>query len=149
MDKYPCMKIYQFDYHLKKLERIKYIIKSCENDRYKIIENVEINKIEKKNLTKDLDKKLEIVKNKYVLFHSEFYELINEIIKYECFSDINRECTKDALCMSNEDNNRVRKTIKVLFNKITKLYGNAKSDLIRENELCLYKINKIKKINFF
>ena len=129
----PCIKLYQFDYHLKKLERIKSIIKNCDNDRYQIIENVEISKIEKKNLTKDLDNILSIVKDKYVVIHNEFYELINEIVKYECCSDINRECSKDALCMSKEDNNRIFKAIKVLFKKIVKLYGNAESNLIREN----------------
>ena len=146
---YPCIKIYQFNYLIKKLKKVKSTIRKCENDRFKIIENVEISKIEKKNLTKSLDKKLSLVKNKYVIIHNNFYELINEVMKYECCTNINRECKKDVLCMKKEDNDRVLKSISDLNNKIVNFSKEVETYLVIENELCLHRINKIKKIKFF
>ena len=149
MNDLPCIKVKQVIPLVEKMEKIKIIIMDCIRDRYVKIENVGINEIQKKNYTKELDKKLTLTKNKYVLLHEKLYEIIDEIVKCECCSNLDHLCRGDVFCLKQEDNKKIWSETDELFSKIINFYDEVENKLVLESELCLHKINKIKKIKFF
>ena len=149
MNDYPCLKVSQVIPLVKKMEKIKIIINDCVKDRCEKIENVGINELEKKNYTKDLDKRLTLLKNKYVILHGKLYDIIDEIVKCECCNNLDHICRGDVFCLKQKDNRKLWEEMDGLFNKIIKFYDDVESMLVLEKELCLHRVNKIRKLKFF
>ena len=149
MNDYPCLKVSQVIPLVEKMEKIKIIIGDCVKHRYGKIENIGINEIQKKNYTKELDKRLTLTKNKYVLLHGKLYDILDEIVKCECCSSLEHICRGDVFCLKQEDNKKLWEEMDGLFNKIINFYEEVENGLVLELELCLHRINKIRKVKFF
>ena len=147
MNDFPCLKLSQVIPLVDKMEKIKIIIiMECIRDRYSKIENVGLNEVQKK---KELDKKLTLTKNKYIILHGKLYDIIDEIVKCECCSNSNHICKGDVFCLNHEDNKKIWEEMDGLFNKITTFYDEVENKLVLELELCLHRINKVRKVKFF
>ena len=149
MNDFPCLKVSQVIPLVKKMEKIKNIIKGCVGDRCERIENIGINKLEKKKQTKDLDKRLALTKNKYILLHGKLYDILDEIVKCECCNNLEHICRGDVFCLKQKDNKKLWEEMDGLFNKIINFHDEVESMLVLETELCLHRINKIRKVKFF
>ena len=149
MNDFPCLKVNQVIPLVEKMEKIKIIIMDCIRDRYVKIENVGMNEMQKKNFTKELDKKLTLTKNKYVILHDKLYDIVDEIVKCECCSNLDHICRGDVFCLKHEDNKKIWEEMDGLFNKIINFYDEVENKLVLELELYLHRINKIRKVKFF
>ena len=149
MNDFPCLKVSQVIPLVKKMEKIKIIIKDVRFDRYERIENISINELEKKKQTKDLDKRLTLCQNKYILLHGKLYDILDEIVKCECCNSPNHICRGDVFCLKQEDFKKLWEEMDGLFNKIINFYDEVESMLVLETELCFHRINKIRKVKFF
>ena len=145
----PCIKINQVTPLVVKMEKIKKIITDCVRERNVKINSVGIEEEFKKNLTKELDKKLTLTKNKYLLLYNKLYEIIDKMVKCECCSNLDHECKGDVFCLEPEESKKIWNEMDGLFSKIINFYEEIKNKLLIEIELCLYRINRIKKIKFF
>ena len=58
-------------------------------------------------------------------------------------------CNKDSCCLKLSDNEKVWNTIDELHNELNDFYLEIETGLVVETEICLHKLNKIKKISFF
>ena len=146
---YQCFKISQAIPVVKKLNIIKNLINQTIQERTNKIEKIWINDEEKKKkITKELDKKLSLLKNKYNIIHNKLYDIINIIVKCECCIRDDIICNGDSLCLDKKDNEKIWENMDDLFDKIENFYNEVESKLIMELELCLFRINKIKKINY-
>ena len=81
---YQCFKISQVIPVVKKLNKIKNLINLTIQERTNKVNVLRINEEEKKKITKELDKKLSLTKNKYNIIHNKLYDIINTIVKCEC-----------------------------------------------------------------
>ena len=149
MSDYSCLKVRQLNYLIDIMNKIKNIIKKCNEAKIDKIDPLSIIEIEKKKLTKELDKKLNLVKNRYDLLHSKLYNILDIIINCECSNSKKNNCKKDSLCLKSKENEELWLERDNLYEKILKFYQEIKINLILETELCLYRVNKIKKINFY
>ena len=153
MNHFPCIKIRDIIQLIKKLEKIKKIIKECNSERSEKIENIYnkegINEIEKKYQLLNLDKRLKLTTKKYILLHNKLYNIIENIIKFECCVNSNKQCKKDATCLKNKDNDKYLEITDELYNEIDNFYNEVETMLVVETEICFHKLNKIKKINYF
>ena len=73
---YQCFKISQTISVVKKLNKIKNIINDTIRERIDKVDVLPINELEKKKITKELDKKLSLVKNKYNIIHKTNYMIL-------------------------------------------------------------------------
>ena len=155
MNQFPCLKIRDIFTLIKNLEKVKFIIKECINERTNKIENIynkdflNINEMEKKYQLLDLDKRLKLTTKKYILLHNKLYNVIENIIKCECCVNSNKQCKKDSSCLKNKDNDKYLEITDELHNEIDNFYNEVETMLVVETEICFHKLNKIKKINYF
>ena len=133
---------------VKKLNKIKTLINETIQERSNKIDTIHVNEVEKKKITKELDKKLSLLKNKYNIIHNKLYDIINIIVKCECCIRDDVICNGELLCLKKKDNEEIWKNMDELFDKIENFYNEVETKLIMELELCLFRLNKIKKINY-
>ena len=145
---YQCFKISQTITVVKKLYKIKNIINNIIEERNNKIKGVAINELEKKKIVKDLDKKIQLTKNKYNIIHNKLYNIINILYSCECCINDDLKCSTESMCLKPKQNEEIWTDMDILFNKITNFYEEVESKLVIELNLCLYKINSIKKINY-
>ena len=156
MSQMRCLKLNNINTLIKKLEKIKIIIKDCCRDREETIENIfnkelnaNLNERDKKKYTQSLDKKLNLYKKKYSLLHNKLYNVVDIIANCKCCVNIDHHCNRDSFCLKKEDNEKVWEIIDEIHNDFDNFYLDLELDLVVEKEICLHKLNKIKKINFF
>ena len=145
---YQCFKISQSISLIKKLHKIKNLINDSILERNKKINSLKINEEEKNKITKDLDKKLSQFKVKYNIIHNKLYDIINIIVKCECCNRDDMNCNGGLMCLKENDNEEIWKGMDLLIDKIENFYIDVETKLILELELCLFRINKIKKIDY-
>ena len=145
---YPCYKIRDCISEIKKLNKIKNLINLTIQERNGKINSLKINEEEKKKLTKDLDKNISLTRVKYNIIHNKLYDIIGTLGKYGCALDENHLCEKGITCLSEEDNKEVWEGMDYLISNIEEYYIEVETKLILELELCLFRLNKIKKIDY-
>ena len=145
---YQCFKISQTITLIKKLNKIKTLINQTIKERASKINSIKINEDEKKKLTKELDKKISQFKVKYNIIHNKLYDIINTIVKCECCVRDDMICNGGLMCLNEKDNEEIWKNMDILFDKIENFYNEIETKLILELELCLFRLNKIKKIDY-
>ena len=145
---YQCFKITQSISLIKKLHKIKNLINDSILERNKKISLIKINEEEKNKITRDLDKALSLFKTKYNIIHNKLYDIINIIIKCECCVRDDMICNGGIMCLKENDNEGIWKEMDYLIDKIGNFYNDVETKLILELELCLFRINKIKKIDY-
>ena len=145
---YPCYKIRETINEVKNLNKIKNIINQTLQERNNKIRLIKINEEEKKKITKDLDKNISQAKVKYNIIHNKLYDIINILVKNECAMDENNLCEKGLKCLKKKDNEEIWNGMDYLISKIQEYYIEVETKLVLELELCLFKINKIKKIDY-
>ena len=146
--RYECFKISQAITIVKKLNKIKNIINYVIREKSNRIDPLSINELEKKKITKDLDKKLTQVKNKYKIIHDKLYNIINLLTECECCVRKDMKCQGGVMCLKPKDNEEIWLEMDGLFDKVINFYDEVETKLVIEIELCLYRVNKIKKINY-
>ena len=156
MKEYPCLKVSQVIPLVKKLEKIKIVITNCADNRNERIENIFKNELdgrvtvmEKKNLLKELDKKLYQMKNIYAVIHNKLYDVVETIHKCECCVNPSRICKGRVMCLKSEENKKLWEEMDKLSVSVLNFYEEVESKLVLETELCFHLLNKIKKIKFF
>ena len=145
---YQCFKISQTISVVKKLNKIKNIINDTIRERLDKVDILPINELEKKKITKELDKKLSLVKNKYNIIHNKLYDIINILMTCECCVRNDMVCNGGSMCLKPKENEEIWIEMDSLFDKIINFYEEVETKLVIELELCLYKINKIRKISY-
>ena len=145
---YECFKISQTITMVKKLNKIKNIINTTIRERLDRVDILPINELEKKKITKELDKKLTLVKNKYNIIHEKLYNIINILMSCECCVRNDMICKGGIMCLKPKENEEIWIEMDSLFDKIINFYEEVETKLVIELELCLHKINKIKKISY-
>ena len=145
---YPCYKIRDCISEIKKLNKIKNLINLTIQERNGKIKSLKINEEEKKKLTKELDKNISQTRVKYNIIHNKLYDIIGTLGKYGCALDENHLCEKGLTCLSEEDNKEVWDGMDSLISNIEEYYIEVETKLILELELCLFRLNKIKKIDY-
>ena len=145
---YPCYKIRECISEIKKLNKIENLINQTIQERNGKINSLKINEEEKKKATKDLDKNISQSRVKYNIIHNKLYDIINTLVKYGCALDENTLCEKGLTCLSEEDNKEVWDGMDYLITKIDEYYIEVETKLILELELCLFRLNKIKKVDY-
>ena len=145
---YPCFNISQCLSLVKKLHKIKKLINDTILEKNKKINSLKINEEEKNKITKELVKKLSQFKVKYNIIHNKLYDIINTIVKCECCIREGHQCDGGVMCLKENDNEEIWKEMDYLIDKIENFYNEVETKLILELELCLFRINKIKKIDY-
>ena len=145
---YQCFKISQSITMVKKLNKIKNIINTTIRERLDKVDVLPINELEKKKITKELDKKLTLLKNKYNTIHNKLYDIINILITCECCVRDDMTCNGGVMCLKPKENEEIWIEMDSLFDKIINFYEEVETKLVIELELCLYRINKIRKISY-
>ena len=133
---------------IKKLNKIKNLINLTIQERTNKINSLRISDEEKKKITKELDKKLSQTKVKYNIIHNKLYDIINTIVKCECCNRDDLVCNGGLMCLKENDNEEIWKNMDILFDKIENFYNEIETKLVLELELCLFRLNKIKKIDY-
>ena len=145
---YQCFKISQCLSLIKKLHKIKNLINDCIIERNKKINLVKINEEEKNKITKNLDKTISLFRTKYNIIHNKLYDIINVIVKCECCIRDDMVCNGGIMCLKENDNEEIWKEMDYLIDKIEIFYNDVETKLILELELCLFRLNKIKKTDY-
>ena len=145
---YECFKISQAITVVNKLNKIKNIINATIRERGEKVDILSINELEKKKITKELDKKLTLVKNKYNIIHDKLYNIINILTSCECCVRNDMKCQGGVMCLKPKENEEIWIEMDSLFDKIINFYEEVETKLVIELELCLFKINRIKKISY-
>ena len=145
---YQCFKIIKCLPLIKKLHKIKNLINDTILEKNKKINPLKINEEEKNKITKELNKKLSLFKTKYNIIHNKLYDIINIMVKCECCIRDDMECKGSMMCLKENDNEEIWKEMDYLIDKIEIFYNEVETKLILELELCLFRINKIKKIDY-
>ena len=155
MNQMRCLKLSNINKLIKKLEKIKIIIKDCNTDRYKNIENIfskelasSLNESDKKKYTASLDKKLTLYKKKYYLLHNKLYNVVDTVINCKCCVIPDHHCNRDSYCLNKNDNEKVWELVDEIHNDLHNFYNDLELDLVLEKEICFHRLNKIKKIPF-
>ena len=120
---YQCFKISQTISLVKKLNKIKTLINETIQERSNKIDSLHINEVEKKKITKELDKKLSLIKNKYNIIHNKLYDIINIIVKCECCIRDDMICNGGSMCLNENENEKVWENMDWLFDKIENFYN--------------------------
>ena len=156
MSQYTCLKIITIKNLIKKLEKIKIIIKDCSVDRTQRMEsifsrevNTNFNEEDKKKQLEELDKRLKLYKKKYVLLHNKLYNVVEILLSCPCCKMNDHNCERDGRCLKSVDNDKVWEIVDHLHNDLQNFYDEVETMLVVETEICLHKLNKIKKIKFF
>ena len=89
-----------------------------------------------------------MIKNKYNIIHNKLYDIINTIVKCECCVRDDMICNGGSMCLNKNDNEKVWENMDLLFDKIENFYNEIETKLVLELELCLFRLNKIKKIDY-
>ena len=145
---YQCFKISQCISMIKKLNKIKNLINNTILERNNKINSIRINEDEKKKITGELDKRINLGKNKYNIIHNKLYDIINNLVKCECCIRDDMICNGGLMCLKENDNEEIWKEMDSIFDKIENFYLEIETKLILELELCLFRLNKIKKIDY-
>ena len=145
---YPCYKIRDIINEIKTLNNIKNLINQTIKERKQKINLIKINEEEKKKITKDLDKNISQAKVKYNIIHNQLYATINIMVKSECCVKDDMICNSGVMCLARKDNDEIWSLMNSLIEQIQGFYIAIETKLILELELCLFRINKIKKIDY-
>ena len=145
---YQCFKISQAIPVIKKLNDIKNLINDVIKERREKIDSISINDLEKKKLTKELDKKITQVKIKYNIIHNKLYDIIDLLEKCECCVRGNINCEGDSMCLKPKNNEEIWFEMDTLFEKERVFYEEVETKLVMELNLCLFRLNKIRKISY-
>ena len=133
---------------VKKSNKIKKLINDTIQERLNKVETIHVNEVEKKKITREFDKKLTLLKNKYNIIHDKLYDIINIIVKCECCIRDDMICKGGSMCLNEKDNEKIWENMDELFDKIENFYNEIETKLVMELELCLFRLNKIRKINY-
>ena len=142
-----CFKISQAISIIKKLNDIKTLINDVIKERREKIDSLSINDPEKKKITKELDRKITNIKIKYNIIHNKLYDIIDVLSKCECCIK-EEECKGESLCLKQNDNDEIWFEMDTLFEKVRLFYEEVETKLVTELNLCLFRLNKIKKISY-
>ena len=145
---YPCFKLSQTLSVVKKLDKIKIIINEIIDEKRHKIDSFSISDLEKKNITKELNKKISLIRNKYNIIHNKLYNIINVINSCDCCINDNMKCEGGDMCLSQKENEEIWKEMDSMFEKISNFYDEIETKLVIELNLCLFKLNRIKKLNY-
>ena len=145
---YPCYKIRDIINEIKTLNHIKNLINQTIKERKQKINLIKINEEEKKKITKELDKNISQAKVKYNIIHNQLYNTINVMVKSECCVKDDMICNGGVMCLAKKDNEEIWNLMNSLIEQIQEFYIAIETKLILELELCLFRINKIKKIDY-
>ena len=145
---YQCFKISQTLPVIKKLEKVKTIISELINEKKNKIDPFPISESEKRNITKELNKKIILVSNKYNIIHNKLYNIINILNTCECCIRNEVKCEGTPMCLSSKENEEIWGDMDEIINKINDFYDEVETKLVIELNLCLFKLNRIKKINY-
>ena len=154
MSELRCSKLKDVVVLIKKFKELKMIIKDCDRDKNvriaKIHKNDKDDKIPKKDeQIKNLEEKLNIVKDKYVILQKKLYDVVETLQKCECCTDSEYYCDKGKKCLNVDINDKMWETMDELHNDLNDFDNQIENLLVIETELCFLKINKLKKIKFF
>ena len=145
---YQCFKISQTLIIIKKLDKIKNIINDVINEKKNKIDQFPISEFDKKNIIKDLNKKISLFRNKYNIIHNKLYNIINTVNSCECCIRNDIRCEGESMCLTPEENEEIWSDMDYIYEKITNFYDEVETKLVIELNLCLFKLNQIKKINY-
>ena len=148
MSEFSCLKVKNLDYLIVQLYKIKKIINNSIREKKEKIDPLAVNELEKKKITKELNRKLALIINKYNIIHNKLYHILDLISNYECSIDKRNNCEKNNFCINSKENEELWLELDGINEKINSFYYEIKVSLISETELCLFRINKIKKISY-
>ena len=69
-------------------------------------------------------------------------------MKCECCVRDDMICNGGAMCLKPKENEEIWIEMDNLFDKIVNFYNEVETKLVIKSDLCLYRINKIRKISY-
>ena len=148
MSEFSCLKVTNLGSLMINLFKIKTLINKCLRQKKEKIDTLDINEVEKLKIIKELNKKLNLVTNKYNIIHNKLYHILDVISNYECSTSKINNCEKNNFCINSKENEELWLEVDSLYERINSFYYETKVSLISEIELCLFRLNKIKKISY-
>ena len=147
MSEFSCLKVTNLGSLMINLFKIKTLINKCIRQKKEKIDTLDI-RVEKLKIIKELNKKLNFAIDKYNIIHNKLYHILDLISNYECSTSKINNCEKNNFCIDSKENEELWLEVDNLYEKINSFYYETKVSLISEIELCLFRLNKIKKISY-
>ena len=82
-----------------------------------------VNEIEKKSQLENVEKRLKLTKNKYILLHNKLYNVVQSLLQCKCCYSSDHVCRKDSHCLKQDVNKSLWEIVDELHNSILDFYG--------------------------